>query len=230
MAATVQISDVEFQYRGSDFFLRVPDLSIEAGSRVAIIGPSGSGKTTLLNLVCGVAVPSRGRIHVDEFEISAQPETARRRYRIRNIGMVFQEFELLDYLTVYDNILLPCRIGEALRLTPELRDRAAELAHKVGIGDKLDRRVERLSHGERQRVGICRALVTEPSLVLADEPTGSLDPANKGRVLEILADHAIRNSATLVAVTHDHELLSQFDRVIDFQEFERAALAGGVAR
>ena len=221
MAAAVQLADIEFHYRGSDFVLRIADLCIDAGSRAAIIGPSGSGKTTLLNLICGVSVPSRGSVNVGDSAIGSMPEPARRSYRIRNIGMVFQEFELLEYLTVLDNILLPYRISDALQLTSAVRERAIELAQRVGIGDKVRRNVDRLSHGERQRVGICRALVTEPSLVLADEPTGSLDPANKGRVLEILTDYASRNSATFVAVTHDHELLPQFDRVIDFRDLRQ---------
>ena len=228
MAVAVQLSGIEFHYRGSDFVLRISSLMIEAGSRTAIIGPSGSGKTTLLNLISGVSVPLRGSVKVGDLEVAALPEPARRSYRIRNIGMVFQEFELLEYLTVLDNILLPYRISEALRLTGDVRERAIELADRVGIGDKVNRNVNRLSHGERQRVGICRALIAQPSLVLADEPTGSLDPANKGRVLEILADYAGRSNATLVAVTHDHELLSQFDRVIDFRDLRQPAMAGGV--
>jgi putative ABC transport system ATP-binding protein len=214
----IRLDNLEFQYRGSDFFLRIAALTVESGSRAAVIGPSGSGKTTLLNLISGVSVPSAGRITVDGVEISAMPEPARRRYRIQNIGMVFQEFELLDYLTVLDNILLPYRISPALRLTRDVRQRAEELARGVGIGDKLSRNVDRLSHGERQRVGICRALVTRPPLVLADEPTGSLDPGNKGRVLEILIDYARRSSATFIAVTHDHDLLGHFERVIDFRD------------
>jgi putative ABC transport system ATP-binding protein len=225
---TVQIAGLEFRYRDSDFFLRISDLTIAAGSRVAIIGPSGSGKTTLLNLICGVSVPSRGRVLLDDTEVTSLPDAARRFFRVRNIGMVFQEFELLEYLTVLDNILLPYRIGEGLRLSKDVREWAAALANQVGIGDKIGRHVERLSHGERQRVGICRALITQPRLVLADEPTGSLDPVNKGRILEILADYSARHGATLVAVTHDHELLAHFDRVVDFREFERAVAPEGV--
>ena len=191
------------------------DLDIYDGEFLTLLGPSGSGKTTTLNALAGFIEMSSGHIAIDGVSISDLPTEK------RNIGMGFQEFELLEYLTVLDNILLPYRISDALQLTSAVRERAIELAQRVGIGDKVRRNVDRLSHGERQRVGICRALVTEPSLVLADEPTGSLDPANKGRVLEILTDYASRNSATFVAVTHDHELLPQFDRVIDFRDLRQ---------
>ncbi len=134
------------------------------------------------------------------------------------IRMVFQEFELIEYLPVLDNILLPYRISAALRLEPDVRQRAARLAGDVGIGAKIDDDVGRLSQGERQRVALCRALITEPDVILADEPTGNLDPANKGKVLDILLKHGRRCDATVLAVTHDHALLSRFDRTIDFQE------------
>ena len=218
----IQVRDIEFRYREGDFALRIPELSIEHGSAVAVIGPSGSGKTTLLNLLAGVAVPQRGRITVDGVEVAGLSDAARRGFRIRRIGMVFQEFELLEYLNVLDNILLPCRISDALKLDAPARERAVELAGRVGIGDKLRSNVNRLSHGEKQRVGVCRALLAEPALLLADEPTGNLDPANKSRVLEILLDYAGRHGATLLTVTHDHGLLDRFDRVIDFEDFHRS--------
>ena len=131
--------------------------------------------------------------------------------------MVFQSFELLEYLCVLDNILLPLRIGSGLSVGDSLRDRACELAAHVGISDKLRRYPGQLSQGERQRVAVSRALLLEPSLVLADEPTGNLDPHNKTLVLDLLLDYARQQSATLVTVTHDTELLSRFDRVIDFR-------------
>ncbi len=135
------------------------------------------------------------------------------------MGLVFQEFELLEYLSVFDNILLPYRITQALELNPAARERARRLAADVGIADKLRRYPGQLSQGERQRVAICRAIIVEPPLLLADEPTGNLDPGNKGRVLDILFDYARETGATLVTVTHDHGLIGRFDRLIDFQDF-----------
>jgi len=218
----IRIENLEFHYGEGGFSLRIPKLGVTAGERTAIIGPSGSGKTTLLNLVSGVAVPARGRIRVQETELSGLDDAGRRGFRIRNIGMVFQEFELLEYLSVLDNILLPYRIAESLTLDDAVRERARELGRGVGLGDKLNRNVTLLSQGERQRVGVCRALLTNPPLLLADEPTGNLDPSNKDRVLDILFEYAAANGATLLTVTHDRDLLPRFGRVIDCKQFGHA--------
>jgi putative ABC transport system ATP-binding protein len=222
-AAAVELRDLDFRYGEGGFRLRIPELRVERGARVAVIGPSGSGKTTLLHLVAGIAAPRAGRVVTDGVEVTGLDDAARRAFRIRRIGLVFQEFELLEYLNVLDNILLPYRIHPALRLDPAVRERARALAGSVGIGDKLGRFAERLSQGERQRVAVCRALLAEPPLLLADEPTGNLDPANKDRVLDILLDHARQSGATLLTVTHDRDLLERFDRVIDFRAFHTEA-------
>jgi len=212
----IRIEKLDFAYPQGPFRLVIDELEIEAGRSVAFIGPSGSGKTTLLHLAAGIITPESGRIFTGGHEVSALPDGARRDFRIRHVGLVFQEFELLEYLDVNDNILLPYRINRSLTLNAEVRRRARELADDVGIGDKLDRDVRRLSQGERQRVALCRALLADPQLVLADEPTGNLDPENKELVLDILFRHA--RDATLVTVTHDHTVLDRFDRVIDFAE------------
>jgi len=215
----IEVQDLDFRYAEGDFVLRVPQLAIERGSTVAMVGPSGCGKTTLLNLVAGITSPGGGVITTNDVEVTALTDQARRDFRIRNIGLVFQEFELLEYLNVLDNILLPYRINSALELASDVRDRAQRLAQDVGIADKLDRHPDKLSQGEKQRVAVCRALLTEPVLLLADEPTGNLDPGNKGRVLDILFDYAERSGATLVTVTHDLDLVDRFSRVVDFRQF-----------
>jgi ABC-type lipoprotein export system ATPase subunit len=215
----ISIEDLHFRYLEGDFALRIPALEIARGERVAVIGPSGCGKTTLLDLLAGIRLPQQGRIETAGAEVTALDERARRHHRIRQVGLVFQEFELLDYLTVLDNILLPYRVSGALRLDREVRERAAELASEVDIDDLLRRHPDQLSQGERQRVAVCRALLVRPSVLLADEPTGNLDPNNKGRVLDILFGWAERERATLVVVTHDHDLLDRFERLIDFKQF-----------
>jgi ABC-type lipoprotein export system ATPase subunit len=217
----IAIHDLDFRYARSDFHLRVPELVVEEGSKVALIGPSGSGKTTLLNLMAGITQPRAGRVVIRGVEVSSLADAVRRDFRIRHIGLVFQEFELLDHLNVLDNILLAYRISGALRLGKPVRDRAAMLAEEVGIGDKLRRFVRRLSQGERQRVAVCRALSPEPTLLLCDEPTGNLDPKNKEHVLDVLTDYVGRTGSTMVTVTHDHEILSRFDTVVDFGRFHR---------
>lgn len=216
----IQITDLEFQYSHSGFRLRVPNLHVPRGATLAVIGPSGSGKTTLLNLVAGILVPSSGHVTTGGVEVSALGEAARRDFRVRHIGLVFQEFELLEHLNVLDNILLPCRITSSLAISPEHRDRAVRLAGEMGIGDKLRRYARKLSQGERQRVALCRALLLEPLLLLCDEPTGNLDPVNKEHVLDILFDYVRRHDTTLLTVTHDHQLLSRFDQTIDFKCFQ----------
>ncbi len=215
----IQIRDLDFQYHDSKFRLRVPEFHVARGSTVALVGPSGSGKTTILNLAAGILVPQQGQVVTNSVNLTELGEHQRRAFRITTIGLVFQEFELLEHLTVFDNILLPCRITGAIRLTAAHRERAAFLANDVGLGDKLDRHVGRLSQGERQRVAICRALLLEPPLLLCDEPTGNLDPGNKAHVLQILFDYVRRHRTTLLTVTHDHQLLPQFDETIDCQQF-----------
>jgi putative ABC transport system ATP-binding protein len=172
----IQISELKFSYPEGGFHLDIDALAIQRGETAAVIGASGTGKTTLLNLISGVAVPHTGRITTNGIKVSALDDRARRDFRIQHIGFIFQEFELLEYLSVLDNILLPYRISGALRLSTGVRQRAAELAEMVGLADKLGRNVLHLSQGERQRVAIARALVPDPALILADEPTGNLDP------------------------------------------------------
>jgi putative ABC transport system ATP-binding protein len=218
----IQVSQLAFRYREGEFVLRVPELAIDRGATVAVIGPSGSGKTTLLHLIAGIAVPQTGRITVDGVEITQLAGAARRDFRIRSIGLVFQEFELLEYLSVLDNVLLPYRISPALHFDGHVRRRAAQLARRVGIGDKIGRLAGRLSHGEKQRAAICRAALPGPKLLLADEPTGNLDPSNKDLVLDIFFEYARETDTTLVTVTHDHDILDRFDRVVDIRAFENA--------
>jgi len=212
----IRVDNLSFAYPASTFRLDVAELLVATGERVAVIGPSGSGKTTLLNLLAGVVMPNHGRVFINDVEISAMNDAGRRVFRLEQIGMVFQTFELLDYLSVLDNILLPLRIGGRGTLTSEHKERARALAGFVGIDDKLNRHPQQLSQGERQRVAVSRALLLEPMLLLADEPTGNLDPDNKHVVLELLQSYAVQHGATLVTVTHDQSFLASFDRVVDF--------------
>lgn len=214
----IEIQNLSFRYPGSGFDVAVPALRIERGARVAIIGPSGTGKTTLLKLVAGILAPDAGIIRVDGVTVSALDDGARRNFRISRVGFVFQELELLDYLSVLDNIVHPYRINRVLKLDRQVRDKARDLAERTGLADKLAALPRELSQGERQRAAVCRALLTEPGLILADEATGNLDPANKLRIIELLIRAAERKRATLLAVTHDHELLPLFDRVIDIRQ------------
>ena len=215
----IHIQQLQFQYPTGEFRLSIDEFSITKGSKVAVIGPSGSGKTTLLNLIAGIMTPLKGTVSVGDIQVSGLDDRERRDFRITNIGFVFQDFELLDYLTVFDNVLHPYRITGALKLDQAVRGRAEALTQEMGIGDKLKRNPNDLSHGEKQRVAICRALLPQPRLILADEATGNLDPDNKTLILDLLFSAVTDHDATLLAVTHDHELLKRFDRVIDFRDF-----------
>ncbi len=215
----IHIRSLEFNYRDGEFRLNIPEFMVERSEKVAVIGPSGSGKTTLLNLIAGIVTPVNGDVTVDEVQVSELGDSGRRDFRITNIGFVFQEFELLEYLNVLDNILHPYRITNALTLDKEARTRASTLARAMGIGDKLKRYANDLSHGEKQRAAICRSLLTRPKLILADEATGNLDPVNKSHILDLLFRSVDDHNATLLAVTHDYELLKRFDRVVDFKDF-----------
>ena len=215
----IHLDQLEFQYPQSDFRLVIEHLEIDAGRRVAIVGPSGSGKTTLLNLMAGIYTPELGNIRIGEQNVSQMKDAERRNFRISKIGMVFQQFELVDYLSTLENILLPFAINPSLGKTPEDHQYAISLAKKMGLGDKLKRLPSRLSQGEQQRVAICRALVTRPSLIFADEPTGNLDTKNKSKILDILFRINQEQGQTLIVVTHDTQILDGFDRIIDFQDF-----------
>lgn len=221
----INVADLAFRYRNSPFELRIGELSVAKKECVAVVGPSGSGKTTLLNLLAGILEPNSGTVAVADTKLTGLSDAARRDFRIANIGFVFQDFELIEYLDVRENILLPCFINSSLPATAELRTRAESLAESMGLGDKLKRPVGRLSQGERQRVAICRALLTKPPLLLADEPTGNLDPSNKNHIVGLLAEYVRSHDATLVVVTHDHSLLPLFDRTIDFAQLLKAVPA-----
>lgn len=222
----IRLDKLAYAYGEGTFQLAIPDFTLETGEKVAVIGPSGSGKTTLLNLIAGILVPQRGRVQVDGQQVSHLPDRLRRDFRIARIGMVFQDFELLDYLSVLDNILHPYRISPALKLSNTVRERANELADQMGIASKLCRHVDELSQGEKQRAAICRALLPGPALILADEATGNLDPDNKQRILDLLFASVEQHGASLLAVTHDHELLPRFDRVVDFHDFHSTVQSG----
>ena len=215
----IHIESLKFHYEFGEFRLDIPEFTVAGGEKMAVIGPSGSGKTTLLNLIAGIITPIDGAIVVGDIKVDALSDAGRRDFRITSIGFVFQDFELLDYLTVFDNILHPYRITRALSLDASVKKRAAQLAEEMGIGDKLKRRANDLSQGEKQRAAICRALLTRPQVILADEATGNLDPENKTLILDLLFREVEEHEATLLAVTHDHELLKRFDRIVDFRDF-----------
>ena len=224
----IQISNLEFSYAtGSGFSLFIPTLEIAEKECVAIVGPSGSGKTTLLNLLAGTLVPRAGQIEVAGQQLDGMAEGARRRFRIDRVGQVFQAFELLEYLSVEENIQLPRLIDSATRDKVDIQQRIDKLLASVGLQDKANRPPAELSHGERQRVAVCRAMLNHPQLLLADEPTGNLDQVNKQKVVDLLIAQAREHGSMLLMVTHDHSMLDAFERVIDFTRLVETQTARG---
>ena len=207
MTALIQLSAVTKRYvAGSVPALDRVSLQVARGEAVAVMGPSGSGKSTLLNLVAGLDRPSAGTVTVDGQRIDALSETRLARYRRRQVGMIFQFFNLLEDLTVADNVLLPAQLAGSPRR--QARAGCAELLDRLGIAKYRDAYPGRLSGGERQRVAIARALVNDPAVLLADEPTGAVDTKTGEEIGQLLLD---LNAAgqTLVLVTHSPDLAAR---------------------
>ncbi|MCA8961215.1 MAG: ATP-binding cassette domain-containing protein [Planctomycetes bacterium] len=217
----IRVEGLRFEYPGGEYRLEIDALRIDRGRKVGIIGASGSGKTTLLHLMAGILLPESGRVTVHGRATDRLSDRERRELRLREIGLIFQEFELLEHLTVRENVLLPFFLSRGLG-KPDVAH-VESITTRAGIHRYLGRRPRRLSQGERQRVAICRALATRPAVLLADEPTGNLDPVTTAHVLDTVFDEAERQRATLVVVTHDHSILDRFDEVIDLESSRGAA-------
>ncbi|HYX60866.1 MAG TPA: ABC transporter ATP-binding protein [Streptosporangiaceae bacterium] len=229
MDALVQLSDVTKTYEndGAPAVAHVT-MTVSPGESVAVMGPSGSGKSTLLNLIAGLDRPTGGEVAVGGERVDKLSETGLARFRRRQVGMIFQFFNLLDDMTVLDNVLLPAQL--AGMPTPKARARADELLTALRIGPHRNAYPARLSGGERQRVAIARALVNRPALLLADEPTGALDTATGEEIGELLLD-LNSSGQTLILVTHNPDLAARYARrVIEIVDGRVASDAATGAR
>ena len=201
---------------GGETMLAFPDVTIARGETCAVVGPSGCGKTTLLHLIAGLLTPQTGSIHVAGQRMDTRSQRDRDRLRGRLIGIVLQQLRLIASLSALDNLLLAQRLAGQ----PVDREAATERLVGLGLGQNLHRRPGALSQGEAQRVAIARALMGQPKLLLADEPSSSLDDANAERVLHLLREQAAEHGAALLVVTHDARIRGQLDQEI---ELTRAA-------
>jgi lipoprotein-releasing system ATP-binding protein len=207
------------EFREAGGALRVLDglsLRLERGECVAIVGASGSGKTTLLQILGGLDRPTSGTVRIDDRDLHALDERARSALRNRTIGFVYQFHHLLPEFSALENVAMPLLVRRLPAL--EAKARAATILREVGLGERLDHRPHELSGGERQRAAVARALVTDPALVFADEPTGNLDGRNAEQVFELMLRLNRERHTTLVIVTHDLRLASRMDRVLTLVE------------
>lgn len=215
--SALTIQDLAFAYPGDSFRLAVPSLDVAAGSTLALAGASGGGKTTLLRLMTGLLRPERGDVRLGDQNLASMSREELRAFRLKHIGLVFQDFALLDYLTVQENILIPHQFSGATLSTAWANLPA--LLERLQIDGYRHKRVSQLSQGERQRVAIARALAHEPRFLFADEPTASLDPVRTRAVTDLMIEDAKRRNAALVVVTHDHALLPSFDATRRMDDF-----------
>ncbi|RLK50168.1 putative ABC transport system ATP-binding protein [Alkalispirillum mobile] len=214
----LQIKDLAYRYRDGQP-LHFPDWRAEAGEHWWLSGPSGTGKTTLLHLLAGLLSPSSGAVRVNEQTITDFPSAARDRFRGRHIGLVFQRLHLLPALTVAANL----ELARYLAGLPRDHARIEQVLERLGLADLAGRRAHQLSQGQAQRVAIARAVVNRPSILLADEPTASLDDENARRVAELLCEQAAACRATLVVASHDTRLARWLPHRLDLAEGRVAA-------
>jgi putative ABC transport system ATP-binding protein len=219
----VELTDVRFAYTPSKPILSIDSLILPAGLRTFLHGPSGSGKTTLLSLISGILTPQQGGVQVLGQQLTKLSPGKRDTLRGSSIGYIFQTFNLIPYLTVAENISIPCRFHpeRRARIASPLGEEVARLAKRLDLDAHLDAPVTRLSTGQQQRVAIARAVIGSPALIIADEPTSSLDTDRRDDFLALLDE--VLQGATLLFVSHDLSLASHFDQTLSLRSLNGAA-------
>ncbi len=201
--------------------LDLPAYRIEAGEQVVLLGPSGCGKTTTLHIIAGIIAPDTGRVLLDGLDLTTYSQVGRDRVRANKLGYIFQTFNLLKGFTALENVLL----GMTFSQQKYDRARAIELLKQVGLEHRLHHKPGKMSVGEQQRTAVARALANRPKLILADEPTANVDPANQQKVVDLIRESCRREGISLLMVTHNMEVADQFDRVDNLAHMNRAVAA-----
>ena len=217
----IELKNVNFRWPGrASFSIRIPQLDVAKGQSVLLLGASGSGKSTLLSLICGTIRADSGTLRVNGTDLNALSGWSQDRFRAEQIGMIFQQFNLLPFGTVNDNILLPLRFAPMRRgRCPDQRRAAVELCRALGLPEGVGAfKAANLSVGQQQRVAVARALIGQPPILIADEPTSSLDETAQSGFLDLMFDQVKARATTLLMVSHDPRLASRFDRVIDMAD------------
>lgn len=222
MPPILQLRDLKKSFRAPDgeqqLVIDVPTFVLEEHAQLGLAGRSGSGKTTFLNLIAGLLTPDAGSVVVGDVDLASLSESDRDGLRARDIGFVYQTFNLLGGYTALENVLLGMMFGDGVD-----RGYARDLLEELGLADRMNYRPHQLSIGQRQRVAVARALAGKPRLVLADEPTGSLDTHHSGEALALLRGACERHGAALLLVSHDTEVLASFDTTLALHDINRAA-------
>lgn len=229
MGSSLEVEGLSWSFaEAASPFIEIPSLSVGAGSVVALVGPSGAGKSTLLALLSGLEEVRRGSIRWDGRDLASMADRERCAWRAGSLGFVFQDFQLVPELSALENVLLPVTFGR-WRVPSRERSRAQELLSRMGV-ERVRARANTLSRGEMQRVSVARALLGNPGIILADEPTASLDARSEGEVASLLLEAARMRGATLIVSTHHRALVDRADRVVELAHGAIAGEAGGTAR
>ena len=223
MSSLLKINDLKKSYKspggGTSQVIDIPSFELAAAEEVALIGRSGSGKSTFLNIICGILKPDSGEVLIKETSLTSLKESAKDRFRAKHIGYIFQTFNLLQNFSALENVMIGMRFAGKVD-----KQKALETLSKVGLKDRVDYKPAQLSVGQQQRVALARALVNQPDLVIADEPTGNLDPEHALAAMNLIRELCRECNAGLLVVSHDRQLIDSFSRVDDLSEVNKVGI------
>jgi putative ABC transport system ATP-binding protein len=225
MSSFIEVSNLQFAFPNTTKqLLNISDLKIQQGEKIFLHGPSGCGKSTFLEIVSGVLNFDQGDVSIDQNSLVKMSPSEKDQFRSKNIGYIFQNFNLLPYLNIFENITLPLHLNGKIKDAKNIQSEVEAICKKLGIAELLNQNVSQLSVGQQQRVAVARALISQPKLILADEPTSALDFDHRDKFLKLLFEICSEKKITLIFVSHDHSLKTLFDRSIAFNDINKVGL------